>query len=166
MIFHRTTNPCIFFRIFYDIFISPFCGFPLSSRLRRPFRDLLYLHKNGWKAHLSSLPLPFFLTFLTFSSGDAIILSVISRCGGIGRRLGLKIRWDFPPVPVRARSSVPRQPATHWGQVFFFVCPRSSRFALVCLLFAFHFLFFSYLLLFTRIRFFPFTPLHSFSFFF
>ncbi len=31
----------------------------------------------------------------------------ICRCGGIGRRLGLKIRWDLTPVPVRARSSVP-----------------------------------------------------------
>ena len=31
----------------------------------------------------------------------------ICRCGGIGRRLGLKIRWDLTPVPVQARSSVP-----------------------------------------------------------
>ena len=31
----------------------------------------------------------------------------ISRCGGIGRRHGLKIRWEEIPVPVQVRSSAP-----------------------------------------------------------
>ena len=29
------------------------------------------------------------------------------RCGGIGRRHGLKIRWEEIPVPVQVRSSAP-----------------------------------------------------------
>ena len=36
-----------------------------------------------------------------------ILIRLISRCGGIGRRHGLKIRWEAIPVPVRVRLSAP-----------------------------------------------------------
>ena len=36
-----------------------------------------------------------------------ILIRLISRCGGIGRRHGLKIRWEEIPVPVQVRSSAP-----------------------------------------------------------
>ena len=44
----------------------------------------------------------------TYNKYD-IILSVKSRCGGIGRRPGLKIPWEEIPVPVRPRSSAPEK---------------------------------------------------------
>ena len=36
-----------------------------------------------------------------------IIPPVIGRCGGIGRRPGLKIPWEEIPVPVRPRPWAP-----------------------------------------------------------
>ena len=49
---------------------------------------------------------------LTFSREYDIIIWLsswyyIRRSGGTGRRPGLKIPWDFTPVPVRFRSPAP-----------------------------------------------------------
>ena len=45
---------------------------------------------------------------MTNKKAYAIIVRLkASRCGGIGRRHGLKIRWEEIPVPVRVRLSAP-----------------------------------------------------------
>ena len=51
--------------------------------------------------------LKFQIFLLTNKKIRVIILSVVKicRCGGIGRRPGLKIPWEEIPVPVRPRPS-------------------------------------------------------------
>ena len=52
-----------------------------------------------------------------------IIPPVIGRCGGIGRRPGLKIPWEEIPVPVRPRSSAPKFDIVRQSDVDFYLLP-------------------------------------------
>ncbi len=65
--------------------------------------------KSGEKQKSGEIILPKFLkNLLTRCQKSGILTKYsLSRCGGIGRRHGLKIRWEEIPVPVQVRSSAP-----------------------------------------------------------
>ncbi len=78
------------FKIFYIRIILCYCAYNIVCMRSKKASIKIFIKK-----HLTSV-------FLC-----DILIRLISRCGGIGRRHGLKIRWEEIPVPVRVRSSAP-----------------------------------------------------------
>gem|GEM_PF-2612259 len=68
----------------------------------------MFIVQGKWVYFLQkNKPLPIFTgSFVKIYSVLQRILNDFCRDGGIGRRTGLKILWEFIPVPVRLRLSV------------------------------------------------------------
>ena len=58
---------------------------------------------------------------------QGVLYNLICRCGGIGRRLGLKIRWGESPVPVRVWSPAPVETFYSGHQLSWLEPPAHNR---------------------------------------